>query len=41
MQALRDKGLMAPGAEVLIVQSSDSSAWGFECNHALMLYNIP
>lgn len=41
LQELKRRGLLASGESILIVQSSDSSAWGFECNHAIMLYAVP
>jgi hypothetical protein len=41
VQELKNRGLMTAGEAILIVQSSNTSAWGFECNHALMMYTIP
>eukprot|EP01025_Chloroclados_australasicus_P066058 TRINITY_DN9036_c0_g1_i3.p1 TRINITY_DN9036_c0_g1~~TRINITY_DN9036_c0_g1_i3.p1 ORF type:complete len:222 (+),score=22.57 TRINITY_DN9036_c0_g1_i3:26-667(+) len=35
------RALMKSGDSVVVVQSSSTSAWGFECNHAIMLYEVP
>jgi Pyruvate kinase, alpha/beta domain len=41
LQELKLRGLLESEDQVLVVQSSASSVWGFECPHAIMLYSIP
>lgn len=41
MQELKLRGLLNSDDQILVVQSSAASVWGFECPNAIMLYNIP
>jgi hypothetical protein len=41
MQELKLRGLLNTDDQILVVQSSATSVWGFECPHAIMLYSIP
>lgn len=41
LMELKIRGLLNKGEEILVVQSSKNSIWGFPCPHAMMLYQIP
>lgn len=41
VQELKTRGLVSKDDSVLVVQSGSSSAWGFRCNHAVMLWTVP